>query len=83
MGLFFIIIGTLIVVFYSIILLVKAFQTSVLWGLGYLLVPFVALIFIIMHWETAKKPFLMGFVSIPFYIVGFVLAPEIITSSQL
>ena len=83
MGLFFIIIGTLIVVFYSIILLVKAFQTSVLWGLGYLLVPFVALIFIIMHWETAKKPFLMGFVSIPFYIVGFVLGSEIITSSQL
>ena len=57
MGLFFIIIGALIAIFYSLILLVKAFQTSVLWGLGYVLVPFVALIFVIVHWETAKKPF--------------------------
>jgi hypothetical protein len=83
MGLFFIIIGALIAIFYSLILLVKAFQTSVLWGLGYVLVPFVALIFVIVHWETAKKPFLMSLISLPFCFVGFALAPEIMTSSQL
>ena len=83
MGLFLIIIGALIAIFYSLILLVKAFQTSVVWGLVYILVPFVALIFVIVHWETAKKPFLMSLISLPFCYVGFAVSPEIITSSQL
>jgi hypothetical protein len=43
-------------------LLVAAFQTSVWWGLGSLLVPFVSLIFVIMNWQVAKKPFLISVV---------------------
>lgn len=43
---------------YGIKLLILAFQESVLWGLGSLFVPFVSLIFIIMHWERCKSPFL-------------------------
>ena len=67
-------IGGLIGLVYGIILLIKAFQTSILWGLGYLFIPFCSLVFIIMHWEDTKKPFLMGLISIPFYIAGMILA---------
>jgi hypothetical protein len=36
-----------------------ALQESVLWGLGTLIVPCVALVFAIMYWEEAKVPFLV------------------------
>ena len=83
LGAVFIIVGGLIALVYGIILLVKAFQTSILWGLGYIFIPFVALIFVIMHWEVAKKPFLMGLLCIPFFIIGIILAPDMATGSQL
>jgi len=41
-------------------LLVVAFKESVWWGLGSLLLPFVGLIFAIMHWQVAKRPFLIS-----------------------
>jgi hypothetical protein len=82
LGAIFIIVGGLIALVYGIILLVKAFQTSILWGLAYIFIPFVALIFVIMHWEVAKKPFLMGLLSIPFFIIGIILAPDMAAASR-
>lgn len=67
------VVGAVIALIYSIILLIKAFQTHVLWGLGYIFVPFVALIFVIMNWDIARKPFLMGLLGIPFYVAGILL----------
>jgi len=75
-GTILIVIGLIIAVVYGIILLIKAFQTHILWGLGSLFVPFVSLVFVIMHWDVAKKPFLMGLISIPFYISGTVMLPS-------
>lgn len=69
-------IATLISLIYGIILLIRAFQVSVLWGLGYLFIPFVSLVFIIVHWQTAKDPFLKSLLAIPFMIVGVLLLPE-------
>ena len=69
-------IATLISIIYGIILLIKAFQVSILWGLGYLFVPFVSLIFIVVHWEVAKDPFLKSLLAIPFMVVGVILLPE-------
>lgn len=63
-------IGFLVSLIYGIILIVKAFQASILWGLGYLFVPFVGLIFIITHWDEAGKPFLLSLLSIPLYLLG-------------
>jgi hypothetical protein len=82
LGLILIIAGSLIGVVYGIILLIKAFQVSIWWGLAYLLIPFAALVFIIMHWEVAKKPFLMSLLSIPFFIVGIILSPELASQLQ-
>ena len=42
---------------YNLVLLFKAFETSVLWGLGCLCLGIPTLVFIILHWEDAKDPF--------------------------
>ena len=42
---------------YNIVLLFKAFEKSVLWGLGCLCLGLPALVFIIMHWEDTKEAF--------------------------
>lgn len=47
-------IGFVIALIFGIKLLIIAFKESVLWGIGSLLVPFVSLIFIAMHWDKCK-----------------------------
>ncbi|WOO41838.1 hypothetical protein [Rubellicoccus peritrichatus] len=69
------IIGFLITLIYGILLII-AFQTSTLWGLGCLLVPFVGLIFIIMHCEATQSPFLKSLLGIPFFILAMLIMPE-------
>ena len=68
-------IGVIIGIVFGIQLLIIAFQESILWGLGYLLIPFVSLIFIVVHWNKARTPFLRGLLMIPFYIIGVMLLP--------
>ena len=72
-GVILMIIGIIISVVYGIILLIRAFEASILWGLGYIFIPFVSLIFVIVHWEDAKSPFLKGLLAIPFLILGVLL----------
>ena len=66
-------IGGIIMFIFGIILLIKAFQESVLWGLGYLFVPFVSLIFVIKFWDICKTPFLRSLIGLAIYIVGIIL----------
>ena len=47
--------------------LIAAFKTSILWGLGCLLIAPVSLIFLILHWDVAKNPFFLQ-------LIGFALA---------
>ncbi len=52
-------IGFLIFLVFSILLIVRAFQTSVGWGLAYLfLVGIGGLAFVVTHWSRAGGPFL-------------------------
>jgi hypothetical protein len=69
-------IGALIAVIYGIQLLIAAFRTSFLWGLGSLVVPLVSILFVVTHWDQAKKPFLLQLLCIPFLGLGFLLAPS-------
>lgn len=61
------ILGLVLLIVGGLWLLVKAFQKSILWGLGSLFIGPVLLVFAIMHWEACKKPFLI-------WLAGFVLA---------
>jgi hypothetical protein len=69
-------IGCLISIVAGIWFLVVAFKTSILWGLGCLIVPFVSLIFLFMHWEAAKKPFLWSLLGFVMIIVPVLMHPE-------
>ncbi len=76
MGIVLLGIGVVVGLVGGIMLLIKAFQASVWWGLGSLFVPFVSLIFVISHWQVAKKPFLISLISVPFVVVGMTMMPH-------
>ena len=70
-------IGALIAIIYGLQLLIMAFRESILWGLGSIFVPFVSLLFVVMHWDEAKSPFLKAFIALPFYLVAaFLIQPK-------
>jgi hypothetical protein len=73
MGLLLLFVGFLVMAIAGLVLLTKAFQASILWGLGYLLVPFVSLIFIAMYWHDTKKPFLYLLGGFVVFLVGMAL----------
>jgi uncharacterized membrane protein len=75
LGLILLGIGAIISLIYGISLLIKAFQVSIWWGLGYLFIPIVPLIFVIVHWPIAKDPFLKGLIAFPFIVIGVLLLP--------
>ena len=68
-------IGFIISLVFGIQLLIIAFKESIAWGLGSLIVPFVGLIFVIMHWDKAKGPFLKSLIAIPLMILGGAMLP--------
>jgi|GEM_PF-5911823 len=55
----------------TLVIIVKAFKESILWGLGSLLIPLIILIYIIKFWSDTKKAFLICILfSIPTYFMG-------------
>ena len=73
MGIILILIGFIIGLIFVLQILILAFKESRVWFIGSLIIPFVMLIFVIMHWEKAKSPFLKGLIAIPFYVIGFIM----------
>lgn len=68
------VIGYIIMLVFGIILLVKAFQKSVGWGLIYLLTGGIgALVFVIKFWPETKSAFLKQIVGLVIAIVGAVI----------
>ncbi len=76
----FLLIGFIISLIYGIKLLILAFQESILWGLGSLFLGIVGLIFVLMHWETAKGPFLKSLLAIPCFMIAVLLSPDTATT---
>lgn len=76
MGTMLLMLGVAIYLVGGIWLLVKAFQESIWWGLGSLLIPLVGLIFAIMHWAQCKKPFLIALAGLVLIIAGSAMAPQ-------
>ncbi len=67
-------IGALMSIVGGIWFLVAAFQTSIGWGIGCLLCGFVGIAFLFMHWDVAKKPFLVSLGGGVFYVLAGVVA---------
>ncbi len=63
--------GGLIALVGGILFLVAAFRESILWGLAVLFIPFAGLVFLIAHWQDAKKPFLLQLLGSLIYSVAF------------
>ena len=77
------VIGGIIMLVYGIILLIQAFKESILWGLGYLFIPFCSLVFIVMHWDKCKTPFLRLLVGLVIQAVGIgLLSPSLIEKAK-
>ena len=62
--------GIVLVVIGGIGTLIAAFKTSILWGIGCLLLAPVSLIFLILHWDVAKNPFFLQLVGLALAFVG-------------
>lgn len=74
MGLLLMGVGGILALVTGIWLLILAFREHVLWGLAYLFVPFAALVFVIMHFDEAGKPFLGNVGACALFMVGLSLS---------
>lgn len=72
-------IGVLMMIVGGIWLLVVQFQTSIGWGIGSLVLPVVGLVFVFMHWEVSKKPFLWQVAGIVLMMIGFMNQPAMMS----
>jgi hypothetical protein len=66
------VIGGIVMLVGGIMMLIEAFKEHVLWGLGWIFVPFVAIVFLIMHWDKAKKGFFIWLPGMVIYLIGLV-----------
>jgi len=55
--------------------LVVSFQQSVWWGLGCIFLPFCEVIFLIIHWKEAAKPFGLQAIGFVLLLIASPLAP--------
>ncbi len=57
----------------SVMLAVAAFKESMLWGFCVLFVPFAAIVYIILHWDDARRGFMVSLASVGVGVVGFAM----------
>jgi hypothetical protein len=75
------IIGAIISAIGGIWFLVVAFRQSIWWGLGSLFIPFVSIIFLILHWSNAAKPFFVSLLGVVIMVVVAILIPGAIPTT--
>ena len=78
-----IIIAWLVLFVTGIWLVVIGFQRSILWGLAVLFIPFAGLIFVIMYWQDAKKPFLISLGAFAVFVAGIFMLPQGVDTGNL
>jgi hypothetical protein len=76
LGLILFAVGVIFAAIGGLWVVVKAFQTSLIWGLCSLLIPLVALVFAITHWDDCKKPFGIWALGVIMYVGGFLFAAD-------
>lgn len=63
-------------------IVVNAFRESVLWGLGSLLIPLVALIFAVMNFSANKIPLLICVIGAVLTVMGMPSMTELAAAAQ-
>lgn len=66
----FVYLGLAIFIIGGLGMLIAAFKTSLLWGLGCMFISPVSLIFLIVHWSDAKNPFFLQLVGLILLLIG-------------
>ena len=61
----------------GLMMIVAAFREHILWGLGYLFVPFVSLIFIVRYWKEARVGFVVSTLGLVIFAGTLFAAPEV------
>jgi len=72
-GIVLMIVGFLVALVGGIGILIEAFKEHVLWGIGSLLFSPVSLVFVILHWDRAGKPFLLNLGGVVVMFLGVLL----------
>ena len=62
--------GLVLLVIGGIWFIIAAFKEGILWGLGVLFVPFVSLVFLILGWPEAKRPFFLQLTGIGLIVLA-------------
>lgn len=62
--------GLVLIAVGTIWIVINAFGESVMWGLGALLLPFVAVIFALMNFAGNKLPLLLYIAGVVMYVMG-------------
>ncbi|OTG84248.1 hypothetical protein B9T33_00130 [Acinetobacter sp. ANC 5054] len=62
--------GFVIIFIGAIGFLIAAFKTSILWGLGCLLLSPISIVFLILYWQDAKNPFFLQLIGLFVVFLG-------------
>ena len=62
--------GFVVLLIGAIGFLIAAFKTSLLWGLGCLLLSPISLVFLVLYWQDAKNPFFLQLIGIFIVFLG-------------
>ena len=69
-------VGSVIAFIGGILFLIAAFRESIIWGLLCLCFSPVSLVFLILHWQQAKKPFFVELVGFGLCMLAMLIAPD-------
>jgi hypothetical protein len=72
-GLVLVVVAGIAMLVFGLQILVRAFKTSLGWGLASLFVPVAVLVFVFKHWAQARGPFLRVLACLPLYAAGFAM----------
>lgn len=65
--------GLALIIIGGIGFLIASFRTSILWGIGCLLFYPISIVFLILHWDVAKNPFLLQLLGVGVVLLGVML----------
>ena len=74
MGIALMVVGCILLLYGFVVMLINAFKTSVLWGIGGLLFGPVLWVHAIMNWGQNKLPFIAYFIGFALLIAGAMMA---------